>query len=163
MLANRTTLARMHELLRRRARHPQTTRHTHGYHLGMASRTELLPEEARALLRHAYNHFYHDFANVDLKNKAFHWELTYANALQSFRNAVYRYGMHFKILFNTRMHSTLQGAAPQEARDKYPNLIDIELEGEFAGSRASGANRKGRDCKQSPAARQPPRLNPQSL
>ena len=86
----------------------------------IGSPTTLLPEAARAFLRHAYNQFYHDFANVDLKQIPFHYEVTYASALRSFRNAVYRYGMNFRKLFNTRKHSTLQGVAPEETRDKYP-------------------------------------------
>ena len=34
---------------------------------GTKSRTELLPEDTRAFLRHVYNHYYHDFANVEIK------------------------------------------------------------------------------------------------
>ena len=52
---------------------------------GMATRDSLLPEAARAFLRHAYNQFYHDFANVDIKDAAFHWPLTFRDALHSFR------------------------------------------------------------------------------
>ena len=98
----------------------------------IGSPTTLLPEAARAFLRHAYNQFYHDFANVDLKQIPFHYEVTYASALRSFRNAVYRYGMNFRKLFNTRKHSTLQGVAPEETRDKYPKLITIGIEGDCA-------------------------------
>ena len=38
----------------------------------------------------------------------------------------------FRILFNTRKYSTLQGVAPLEARERYPKLIDIGVEGDFA-------------------------------
>ena len=79
---------------------------------GMASLNVLLPEEARAFLRHAYNCFYHDFANVDLKDLQFIWQITFAHATRSFQDAVLRYGMKLRILFNTRMCSTLQGVAP---------------------------------------------------
>jgi len=89
---------------------------------------KLLPDTARAFLRHAFNCFYHDFANVDVKEAKFHWQMTYCDAVESFRNAVHRYGMRLKILYNTRHHSTLNGIAPKEARERYPNLITI---GEF--------------------------------
>ena len=93
---------------------------------------KLLPEAARAFLRHAYNCFYHDFANVDLKDLKFIWQITFAHATRSFQDAVLRYGMRLRILFNTRMCSTLQGVAPPEARKRYPKLIDIGPEGDFS-------------------------------
>ena len=40
---------------------------------GVASNhKDLLPEPVRAFLRHAYNCFYHDFSNVDVKDAEFH-------------------------------------------------------------------------------------------
>ena len=57
--------------------------------------------------------------------------------MESFRNAVLRYGRRLKILYNTRKYSTLQGKAPEEARERYPQLITIDessnasLTGEF--------------------------------
>ena len=103
---------------------------------GIDGPTTLLPEEARAFLRHAYNRFYHDFANVDVKLVPFHPVVTYAHALRSFRDAVYRYGMQLRVLYNTRRYSTLEGTAPEEARKRYPRLITIGAEGGFALSDA---------------------------
>ena len=98
---------------------------------GMATRDSLLPEAACAFLRHAYNQFYHDFANVDIKDAAFHWPLTFRDALHSFRNAVLLYAMKIKVLFNTRYYSTLEGIVPREARERFPSLVDIDIEGNF--------------------------------
>ena len=103
---------------------------------GIDGPNTLLPEEARAFLRHAYNQFYHDFANVDVKQVPFHPEVTYAHALRYFRDVVYRYGMQLRILYNTRRYSTLEGTAPEEARKRYPKLITISAEGGFALSDA---------------------------
>ena len=66
--------------------------------LGLQSPTELLPEDARAFLRHAFNHFYHDFANVDLKGHIFNWQYVYRNALLSFRDALLRRGRQMRVM-----------------------------------------------------------------
>ena len=102
---------------------------------GLKNRTELLSEPSRAFLRHVYNQFYHDFANVDIKAGTFIPEVTFDYALKSFRNAVLRYGMHFRTLYNSRYHSTLEGVAPKEAREKYPQPITIDEDGSFALNR----------------------------
>ena len=99
---------------------------------GIDDTRALLPEATRAFLRHAYNHFYHDFANVDLKEAAFHWQLTYNNAVKSFRDAVLRYAKRIQLLYNTRLHTNLQGVVPEDARKRYPKLISISIEGDFA-------------------------------
>ena len=83
-------------------------------------------------MRHAFNHFYHDFANVDLKDAAFHWRFTFDAAIKSFRNAVLRYARCIQLLFNTRLYTNLQGVVPEEARKRYPKLISISIEGDFA-------------------------------
>ena len=99
---------------------------------GLATQTTLLPEDSRAFLRHAFNQFYHDFANVDMKGTAFHWPCTFRDALLSYRDAVYRYGKRTQILFNTRYYSTLEGVVPLSARTRFPSLIDIGTEGDFS-------------------------------
>ena len=87
---------------------------------------------ALAFLRHAYECFYHDFANVDLQGSAFYWQLTFSRALKSFRNAVLRYGMQHRILFNTRHFTNLVDTAPQEACERFASVIDIGEGGDFA-------------------------------
>ena len=87
---------------------------------------------ALAFLRHAYECFYHDFANVDLQGSAFYWQLTFSRALKSFRNAVLRYGMQHRIIFSTRYLTNLVDTAPQEARERFAPVIDIGTGGDFA-------------------------------
>ena len=90
--------------------------------LGMANGTTLLPEDSRAFLRHVYNHYYHDFANVEIKDSAFHPITTFDRAIRYFRDAAYRYGMKMKILYASRKYTTVKGTAPKEARERYPSL-----------------------------------------
>ena len=96
-----------------------TPTHTHeAIIFGMAGGTKLLPEDARAFLRHVYNHYYHDFANVEIKDIAFHPITTFDRAIRSFRDAGYRYGMKMKIMYASRKYTTLKGTAPKEARER---------------------------------------------
>ena len=69
---------------------------------------------------------------MELKDAAFHWQLTFNASVISFRNAVLRYARRITLLFSTRLHTNLQGVVPLEARERYPALIDISIEGEFA-------------------------------
>ena len=89
------------------------------------------PEEARAFLRHAFNHFYHDFANVDLKSSAFTWQSTYLATLHSFREAARRRGQSFKILFASRLHTALPNTPPQEELHAFPTVLTCHVGGTF--------------------------------
>ena len=91
----------------------------------------LYGEDALAFLRHAYGQFYHDFANVDLKDASFHVPLTFANALKSFRSAVLRYGMEHRNLWKTRYMTNLVDTAPEASRERFSKLISIDIEGVF--------------------------------
>ena len=93
---------------------------------------EMLPEATRAVIRHVYNQFYHDFSNIDLLGTTFVWQRTFADALDNFRQAVISHAMHFRVLYNTRQHSTLNGTAPEEARTHFTTLVDIGAQGDFA-------------------------------
>ena len=57
---------------------------------------ELVPTEACAFIRHAFNHFYRDFAMVDTHDKTFVWQSTLNRTMQGFRNAVLAYGESIK-------------------------------------------------------------------
>ena len=83
------------------------------------------PEVARAFLRHAYNIFYHDFANVDIKKTRFIWQVTYREALLSFRNALLRYAVKLRQLHATRKYTSQTDQAPEEAYNRYPEVIKI--------------------------------------
>jgi len=111
----------------------------HNAHLAIAfgqwnhpqSADPLGPEDARAFLRHAFNHFYHDFANVDLKNSTFVWQETYLAALYSFREAAQRRGQSFKMLYANRKNTDLPSSPPQEELDAFPNVLSCRQGGEF--------------------------------
>ena len=96
---------------------------------GIWSHNTLGPEIARAFLRHAYNVFYHDFSNVDVKNGRFIWQVTFREAIYSFRNAVLRYAVRLRQLHYTRIYTNLTNQAPQEAYDRYPEVVHIEPAG----------------------------------
>ena len=96
---------------------------------GIWSHGTLGPEIARAFLRHAYNVFYHDFSNVDVKGGRFIWQVTFREALYFFRNAVLRYAVKLRQLHSTRIYTNLTNRAPQSAYDKYPEVIQIQPTG----------------------------------
>ena len=104
----------------------------HAIIFGKATATTLLPEPVRAFLRHAYNQFYHDFANVDIQGTIFTWQATFLSALRSFKRAILRYVGGIARLYATRMYSTLTEVVPQEARERFPQLVDIGTEGDYA-------------------------------
>ena len=108
---------------------PYTPRPDKAIAFGQWTQTELGPEDARAFLRHAYGQFYHDFSNVDLKDHTFDWRYTYRDALLTFRDAALRYAHRIKVLHATRTYSTLPETTPQEARERYPNVITINADG----------------------------------
>ena len=81
------------------------------------------PEEARAFLRHVFNHFYHDFSNVDLKTSTFVWQRTYLSALITFREAARRRGQAFKHLFASRRYTDLPGLPPEDELKAFPTVI----------------------------------------
>ena len=97
----------------------------------MASPEKLLPEACCAFLRHAYNQFYHDFSNVDLKGTNFYWCLTFSSALKTFRLAALRYGMQHRILYTTRVYTNLVQEAPMEARQRFASVVDVDRDGVF--------------------------------
>ena len=65
------------------------------------------PEDANAFLRHAFNHFYHDFANVEMKQIPFVWQSAYLRTLLSFREAIRRRDHSFTVLYANRIHTQL--------------------------------------------------------
>ena len=81
------------------------------------------PEDARAFLRHVFNHLYHDFANVDLKRSTFKWQRTYLSALITFREAARRRGQTFKHLYASRKFTSLPGLPPEDELKAFPNVI----------------------------------------
>ena len=87
------------------------------------SDSPLGPEEARAFLRHVFNHFYHDFSNVDLKGITFIWQRTYLSALITFREAARRRGQSFTRLYANRVHTDLPCHPPAEELNRFPLVL----------------------------------------
>jgi len=82
-------------------------------------------------LRHAYNQFYHDFSNVDLKGTNFYWCLTFSSAFKTFRLAALRHGMQHRTLYTTRVYTNLVQEAPMEARQRFASVVDVDRDGVF--------------------------------
>ena len=91
----------------------------------------LEPEDARAFLRHAFNHFYHDFANVEMKKNPFVWQSAYLRTLLSFREAIRRRGYSFTVLYANRIHTQLPTTPPVEERELLPNCMKCSPDGTF--------------------------------
>ena len=108
---------------------PRPTNTREAIIFGVWSKGKLGPEAARAFLRHAYNVFYHDFANVDVKQGKFIWQVTYREALLSFRGAAMRYATKLKRLNATRKYTSRTSVAPEEAYSKYKQIINIQRNG----------------------------------
>ena len=77
------------------------------------------------MLRHVFNHFYHDFANVDLKGSAFVWQHVYLSALITFREAARRRSHAFKRLYASRMFTALPGVPPEEELKAFPMVLQL--------------------------------------
>ena len=72
---------------------------------------------------------YHDFSNVDLKDKKFVGPNAYRDALVSFRNAVLRRGRHTRLLHTHRRYTNLPGRVPEAERTKYSTIVTMSEDG----------------------------------
>ena len=82
----------------------------------MAGGTKLLPEDERAFLRHVYNHYYHDFANVEIKDIAFHPITTFdrsTSPMTMWKN--------ISVSEHLPRHTTTRAATEQQARAQNPS------------------------------------------
>ena len=93
-----------------------------------ANPKDMLPTAPCAFIRHAFNCFYHDFANVD-KGYTFTWQRVYYDSLISFRSAVLRHGERMRRLHAHRAYTSLPGTVSQEDREKYECVIHIVQDG----------------------------------
>jgi hypothetical protein len=92
-------------------------------------RDELVPTAACAFIRHAFNHFYRDFAMVDTHDEKFVWQSTLNRAMKGFRNAVLAYGESIKSFLANRTHTTQKKRVPDEALTHFNKLITFTNEG----------------------------------
>ena len=79
---------------------------------------DMLPEAACAFIRHAFNAFYHDFANVE-KGHILIWQKVYYRALTSFRRAATRYAGKIRIQHTHRIYTDLTAEVSEESRKKF--------------------------------------------
>ena len=93
-----------------------------------ANPKEMLPAAACAFIRHAFNCFYHDFANVD-KGHAFTRERVYYDALISFRSAVLRHAHRIRLLYVHRVRTSLPETVSEEDREKFECVVTISPTG----------------------------------
>ena len=84
----------------------------------------MLPEAACAFIRHAFNIFYHDFANVD-KGHTFIWQKVYYRALKSFRRAAMRYAGKIRLQHTHRIYTDLTAEVSEESRKRFERIIEI--------------------------------------
>ena len=89
-----------------------------------ANPKEMLPIAACAFIRHAFNCFYHDFANVK-KGHAFKRERVYYDALISFRSAVLRHAHRMRLLYVHRVRTSLPETVSEEDREKFECVVTI--------------------------------------
>ena len=83
---------------------------------------------ACAFIRHAFNCFYHDFANVD-KGHAFVRERVYYDALIAFRSAVLRHAHHMRLLYVHRVRTSLPETVSEEDRETFECVVIISPTG----------------------------------
>ena len=89
----------------------------------------MLPEAACALtIRHAFNIFYHDFANVD-KDHTFIWQKVYYRALTALRRAAMRYAGKIRLQHTHRIYTDLTAEVSEESRKKFEQIIKIDTTG----------------------------------
>ena len=89
---------------------------------------KMLPEAACAFIRHAFNIFYHDFANVD-KGHIFVWQKVYYRALTSFRRAAMRYAGKIRLQHTHRIYTDLTAEVSEESKRKFEQIIEIDTTG----------------------------------
>ena len=87
-------------------------------------RNEMASTETCAFVRHAVNCFYRDFAMVDTHDKTFTWQLTFADTVHSFRNAVYRWAETIRIFTAVRRYSNKKKKnVPLDTLNRFNTLV----------------------------------------
>ena len=86
--------------------------------------------EACAFIRHAFGHFYRDFAMVDTHGKAFQWKKTFHDTLLGFRSAVLAWAQTIRIFTANRMYAAQKKKqVPQDTLKMFPTLVEFEDRG----------------------------------
>ena len=88
------------------------------------SRGEMVSTEACAFIRHAVNCFYRDFAMVDTHDKKFTWQITFADAMHSFRGAVFTWAQTIRVFTATRKYSgKKKKQVPRDTLERFDKLV----------------------------------------
>ena len=88
------------------------------------SRGEMVSTEACAFIRHAANCFYRDFAMVDTHDKKFTWQITFADAMHSFRSAVFAWAQTIRVFTATRKYSgKKKKQVPRDTLERFNKLV----------------------------------------
>ena len=87
---------------------------------------EMVPVEARAFIRHAWNCFYRDFVMVETHKKPFVPEYTFKDTVENFTNAVMAYGETIHLFKVKRMYTSKKKHVPEEVLKQFPDLIKIQ-------------------------------------
>ena len=98
---------------------------------GMQSNRKLLPEAARAFLRHALNVYYRDVTARATRGSTMHWTATIRDALLSLKKAVLRFAEGFRLLHTHRTHTALTAVAPDADRNRFPALVAVKENGAY--------------------------------
>ena len=94
------------------------------------ARGEVVSTEACAFIRHAVNCFYRDFAMVDTHDKKFTWQLTFADAMHSFRSAVFTWAQTIRIFTAARRYSgKKKKQVPLETLQRFDKLVTFSKGG----------------------------------
>ena len=113
---------------------PQDRRHA--IILNIWAPDELADEQTRAVLRHAFGAYYRDFTLVETHGVAWEPAITYARAIDSFSQAVQRYGVRMRKHHLSNRFSTRESGVPEEVREKHSELIEFDTELTFARTTA---------------------------
>ena len=121
--------------------------------------TKLLPQQARAFLRHALGQYYAEATHVKEDNVLFRWQRVYARTLARFRDAVVRWAKKIQLHFATRTYSTLTELVPREVLFYYSQLVKFEeADMSFTISQAlDDAVKKAQEAAEAHDAQQAPR------
>jgi hypothetical protein len=90
---------------------------------------KMISEEARAFVRHAFHHFYRDFAMVDTHDKPFIWQRTFDRTMQGFKRAVLAYAQTIKTFHANRLNTGLPSSPPEETLKRFTKLVSFESRG----------------------------------
>jgi hypothetical protein len=89
----------------------------------------LVSVEACAFIRHAVNCFYRDFAMVDTHDKSFIWQHTFADAMHSYRSAVFAWAQSVRVFTTLRMYTPQKKQVSRDTLERFSKLVSFSGRG----------------------------------